>query len=85
MHDLLACSYIYILFSDIDVSDDDALKSIGAAGSYCFTLAANDDEIVEEEETFIIGVNQGDTLQDTTLSVTVTDNDSKQIVCLMSC
>ncbi len=53
------------------------LGSIDSIGQYCFSLTAVDDDIVEDQETFTISVFQDGSLQDSVLSVFVTDNDSK--------
>jgi hypothetical protein len=71
---------ITFFHTDIDIKGNEGLLGVGSAGRYCFTLSALDDEIVESEEVFMIGISQDGVGQGSMFSVAIVDNDSKMTV-----
>ena len=58
----------------MSILDTEELMSINTSGEYCFLLMAINDQLVEDRESFVIGVFQNNN-QESSLPVVVTDND----------
>ena len=64
---------------DAILLDTEGLNSVNVSGNYCFSLIAVNDQLVEDKESFTIGVFQDNILQKSLFSLLVIDNNGNFI------